>query len=357
VRRKLLLADDSTTIRRVIELTFSAEDVDVVSVDDGEQAIQRIPLEEPDIVLADIAIAKRNGYDVAEFVKEHPGLSHVPVLLLTGAFEPVDEARARQVKAAGVVVKPFEPHLLVARVRELVDTARSQSRQPGAEASSPRSPMHPPAPESSDRIEPAAVPPAGAGSTTTEPSLPAPQMGGARAESSSTSLDDYFDRLDAAFQTLGASQSPRPPAPRMTDDAFDADVPTIEDVLSGAPLQAPADVQSHGRVAPPPPEPADSSSTLAPSAGRRVPPAPRRPDTLADLFALLLAIEQGEANAGSLRLEDRRPLEITDELVDAVTHRVLERLAPDTVREVVEEIVLEVAERLVREEIDRIKRG
>ena len=97
VTHKLLLADDSVTIQRVIELTFSGEDMQVVTVGDGEQAIARIPIERPDIVLADIGMPKRSGYDVAAFVKGRPDLSHIPVLLLAGAFEPVDEARAQQV--------------------------------------------------------------------------------------------------------------------------------------------------------------------------------------------------------------------------------------------------------------------
>ena len=357
MRRKLLLADDSTTIRRVIELTFSGEDVEVISVDDGEEAIQRIQADGPDIVLADISISKRNGYDVAEFVKDHRELSHVPVLLLTGAFEPVDEVRARQVNAAGVVVKPFEPHLLVARVRELVEAPRRPFVPPAVERPPVDAPVEPREPDVDDRPDPAAASSGGAAPATPEPTVPTPQIGVARAEPSSTSLDDYFDRLDAAFQTLGTSQTPRPPSPPVTQDAFDANVPTIEDVLSGASLQSPPDIPSHGRIAPPPPEPADSSSTLAASPGRRLSPAARQGTALGDLFALLLAVEQGEANASSLKIEMPPALEITDELVDRVSRRVLERIATDTVREVVEEIVLEVAERLVQQEIDRIRKG
>ena len=142
---KLLLADDSVTIQRVVELTFSGEDVQVITVGDGEQAIARIPIERPDIVLADIGMPKRSGYDVAAFVKGRPDLAHIPVLLLAGAFEPVDDARAQQVKCDGVLVKPFEPQQVVSRVRELVEGARERmahvipmpSPQPAA-ASRPR---------------------------------------------------------------------------------------------------------------------------------------------------------------------------------------------------------------------------
>jgi CheY-like chemotaxis protein len=137
VTRRLLLADDSVTIQRVVELTFSGEDIEVVTVSDGEEAIASMTADPPDIILADIAMPKKNGYEVAAFVKEHPTLSRVPVLLLAGAFEPVDEERAKRVKCDGVLVKPFETHEVITRVRELIDG----NRQDG-----PPEPVTPPAP-------------------------------------------------------------------------------------------------------------------------------------------------------------------------------------------------------------------
>src|SRR5258705_82631 len=108
---------------RVIELTFAGEDVQVVTVGDGEQALARVQSDRPDIVLADIGMPKRSGSDVAAFIKHTPMLSHIPVLLLTGAFEPVDEARVRQAGCDGVLVKPFEPRQVIDRVRELLGRA------------------------------------------------------------------------------------------------------------------------------------------------------------------------------------------------------------------------------------------
>jgi CheY-like chemotaxis protein len=70
--KKLLLADDSITIQRVVELTFSGEDVQVLTAGDGEEAIARIPKEKPDIILADIGMPKRSGYEVSAFVKSRP---------------------------------------------------------------------------------------------------------------------------------------------------------------------------------------------------------------------------------------------------------------------------------------------
>ncbi|MDQ3421674.1 MAG: response regulator, partial [Acidobacteriota bacterium] len=92
---KLLLADDSVTIQRVIELTFADEDISVIAVGDGRKAIERVQSDRPDIVLADVGMPEHDGYEVAAFVKGTPSLAHIPVLLLTGAFEPIDEGRAQ----------------------------------------------------------------------------------------------------------------------------------------------------------------------------------------------------------------------------------------------------------------------
>lgn len=126
----LLLADDSVTIQRVIELTFADEHVRVISAGDGQVAIQKIDAERPDIVLADVGMPKVDGYGVAAHVKGSAALRHIPVLLLTGAFEPIDEDKARATGCDGVLVKPFEPQVLISRVRELLAGQRSTELWP-----------------------------------------------------------------------------------------------------------------------------------------------------------------------------------------------------------------------------------
>ena len=120
VPQTLLLADDSVTIQRVIELTFADEDIDVVAVSDGDQAIARLDSIPPDIVLVDVGMPGKSGYEVAAYVKQSPRLSHIPVVLLTGAFEPIDEARAAGAGCDGVLAKPFEPQAVIGRVKELL---------------------------------------------------------------------------------------------------------------------------------------------------------------------------------------------------------------------------------------------
>jgi CheY-like chemotaxis protein len=321
VPHTLLLADDSITIQRVIELTFADEDIRVVAVSDGKQAVQRAQAEAPDIVLADIGMPEMDGYEVAAFIKGTPGLSHVPVLLLTGAFEPVDDQRARAAGCDGVLVKPFEPQMVISRVKELI------ARRPAASSL----PSVPAGPLPGHAAPPAFVAPPPA-------------------------TDEYFDRLDAALSN------------------FDSSAPTT--AIPGPAMNAPGEPVPAGAAPTPPvpdavPEPVRSEPALPSAAGQRPdlpavipPPAPpmrtlteppaaspahqsSAPSPLAEAFEALLAAEQGRPleSAAAQRLGS------SDSLIDHITRQVIARLADDRMRDV----VIEVAERLVREEIARIK--
>jgi len=106
---KILVADDNANIQKMVSLSFEDRGVQVVAVGNGEAAVRRIPDLNPDLVLADIFMPVRNGYEVCEFVKKDERFSHVPVILLVGAFDPLDEKEARRVGADGVLKKPFVP--------------------------------------------------------------------------------------------------------------------------------------------------------------------------------------------------------------------------------------------------------
>jgi CheY-like chemotaxis protein len=201
---KLLLADDSITIQRVIELTFADEDIDVITVGNGQAAIDRAETERPDIVLADAAMQERDGYEVAAFIKSHPQLSHVPVVLLAGAFEPIDEARARAAGCDGVLVKPFEPQMVISRVKDLLSGNRPANMwAAGPTAQGPLRAAAPAPPRDS--------PGPGTGLVTSR-TEPAPQPQDQNAPRSDDPLEAYFDRLDAAVTARAAAPMPAPPA-------------------------------------------------------------------------------------------------------------------------------------------------
>ena len=114
--RKLLLADDSITIQKVVELVLAEEDFEIKSVSNGEDALNILSSFRPDIVLADIEMPKVNGYQLCDRIKKNPELSHVPVILLAGAFEPIDEELSREVSADDSVIKPFESQELISKI-------------------------------------------------------------------------------------------------------------------------------------------------------------------------------------------------------------------------------------------------
>jgi CheY-like chemotaxis protein len=106
---RILVADDNTNIQKMVVLAFQERGIEVIAVGNGEAAVRRIPDGNPDLVLADVFMPVRNGYEVCEFVKKDPRFSHIPVILLVGAFDPLDEKEARRVGADGVLKKPFVP--------------------------------------------------------------------------------------------------------------------------------------------------------------------------------------------------------------------------------------------------------
>jgi CheY-like chemotaxis protein len=130
--RKLLLADDSITIQKVVGLTFADEGVKVVSVGNGREAVERLEEVAPDIVLADVFMPEMSGYQVCEYIKQNEKLSHIPVMLLVGSFEPFDELEARRVGANDILTKPFQSiRRLIDKVGALV-TGPLDGEAPGA---------------------------------------------------------------------------------------------------------------------------------------------------------------------------------------------------------------------------------
>jgi CheY-like chemotaxis protein len=369
---KLLLADDSVTIQRVIELTFADEDVQVIAVGDGQKAIERIEADRPDIVLADVGMPERNGYEVAAFVKNAPHLAHIPVLLLPGAFEPVDEERAGAVGCDGVLAKPFEPHMVITRVKELLAggaASRGPMRGPdgvtefavpavapaaeGVAGPEEATPALVPdvavaAPESEE--EPAQellAPPvaAQAGDTAARFSrrtpIAVPGFGApAPPPESHAALDEYFDRLDAAFATL--QQGPAEGAPPSAG-AASAEVPSALAQGTGDEAGAAAGDQP--------------VKAAAPRATATALKAPAQAPGIAQAFSALFAAERGETipDVPAFIGPAAVPQVSVDDLAERVTRQVLERLSDRVVRDTVADIVSRVAERLVRDEIERVK--
>jgi CheY-like chemotaxis protein len=127
---KILLADDSITIQKVVNLTFADEGIEVVAVSNGEVAEKRLSEINPDLVLADIFMPGKSGYELCHYIKQSPQFKHIPVVLLVGAFEPFDKAEADRVGADAHLTKPFESRALVETVHRLIQKSRSTEAKP-----------------------------------------------------------------------------------------------------------------------------------------------------------------------------------------------------------------------------------
>ena len=132
MKRLILLADDSPTIQRLVAQTFHDGNFEVVAVSNGDAAIRKFEEVRPELVLADIYMPGKNGYEVCAVVKKHPELGGTPVVLLAGAFDAYDEETASQVGAAAHITKPFEPHALVNLVVSLLPKEAPKRAAAGA---------------------------------------------------------------------------------------------------------------------------------------------------------------------------------------------------------------------------------
>lgn len=143
MQRTILLADDSPTIRRLVTQTFADGNFRVVEVNNGDAAIRTFEDIRPSVVLADIYMPGKNGYQVCSYVRSHPELGSTPVVLLVGAFDAFDQDSAKQAGATASITKPFEPGALIELVKSVIGPEREEPK---------------PAPRFEPRLEPAPEP-------------------------------------------------------------------------------------------------------------------------------------------------------------------------------------------------------
>jgi len=144
MRRTILVADDSPTIRRLVTQIFADANFRIIEVNNGDAAIKTFEEVRPSVVLADIYMPGRNGYQVCDYVRSHPQLGQTPVILLVGAFDAFDDDAAKKAGATASITKPFQPSVLIDLVTSILP-ADSPVDSPAAE---------PPAVQSISTFEP-----------------------------------------------------------------------------------------------------------------------------------------------------------------------------------------------------------
>lgn len=299
---KLLLAEDSLAIQQVVQLAFNGEDVDVVVVDDGNAAIAAVEREPPDIVLADASLPGTDGYDLAACIGHRAADSSLPVVLLTGAFEPVDQDRANASGCRDILVKPFVPRDLVTRVMTLLDPAYvAPPREPEAGEATPFK--------------------AGAGKAR-KPEARPPEPTHVESQPEPVPI-----RSGPAPQPIDVTPVPEP------------------EPVESAPAPEPIVVR-------PAPEPLEVSPAPEPTA------LAHRP-ILAQAFATFLAAERelaprSEGMSASIASPSATSPDFGDAMKRELTRRVRRRLTKGFVRDMAAKVVAKAVDRVVREELARM---
>lgn len=124
---RILVADDSITIQKIVAMAFENEDVEVEGIGDGQEALDKIPEFKPDIVLADVDMPGLDGFQLSEKIKENPDLANIKVLLLASDFEDFDEGRFNKCQAENHISKPFKSDDIVQMVTQVMEGAQAKA--------------------------------------------------------------------------------------------------------------------------------------------------------------------------------------------------------------------------------------
>jgi CheY-like chemotaxis protein len=356
----LLLADDSLTIQRVVSLTFADQPVRLVVAKDGQDAINRMAKERPDLVLADTNMPCVDGYELARWVRDQPHLSTVPVLLLAGVADPVDEQRLHDSGANGVLEKPFEPSHVISRVKELLGLRGAAPAAAGGRLVTAPNVGAAPAPVRNPEAAPRPAD-SGAGragtpsqdSVSDDPSITRAGEGAEPAPDQSQA-SEYATRGEVASDVSARFDAP----PGDTPDWFAEDAASLssgpsvllaeELNLSVPAFDGTVDARGSSPGTDHPLPPASSSSVASSRAHTLGSPA--------DVFESLLAAEQGQTLPPGLASTSA---DLSPAVLDDLATRVAERLRPQlqTLGSDMRSSVAEMVQAAVNDALERALHG
>ena len=307
--KKILLADDSLTIQKVVELTLSGTGYELTCVSDGRKAIESLKASRPDLILADVVMPEKNGYEVCEAIKGNPATARIPVILLSGTFEPFDRERADRVGNDMVITKPFDAHQLVERIDALL------ARTPAPPADAPRE----------EEAEPFEI-------LFLDDTLP---VSGHTA--APTEVNPFGPDHDFSFSAQSENHEPESAGP--------------------APGFSPSpDSEPSRQAAPAPPE--EAPAQLPASEPPAMLPRPESPiEEISASDAEILFDVPFEP--GPLPPAGAAPAvpELTEAQIDAIAARVVQKLSDRVVREIAWDVVPDLAERAVKRRIEELESG
>lgn len=404
--KKILLADDSITIQKVVELTFSEEEYQVSCVSNGAQALKKITEWGPDVALLDVIMPERNGYEVCEEMKRNPATAGIPVLLLSGTFEPFDQQRADAAGARGHLTKPFESQALVLKVEELLAGAPVESAPDQAGDAMPEPRMNPvETPDAAAHmptsaafasaegvaLQPGAPPPIADSTplgsldgdalmgedpapTRDHPALqtPDPAAGGSYVGFADLDVDggdspeivpDRYDEPASAESTMRVDRADVPgaagaaPKPELRGDVWPAEPvrhvkeEPIEGLTGAFEIQDPTPEVTGSDVSFDEVESPAGFPPPAPASGSTAPPSDRH--ALTDPAPTHRSDSAGGGDAGATG--GNGPVTLTPEVIDLIAERVVQRISDRVVREIAWDVVPHTAEAIVRQRIKELE--
>jgi CheY-like chemotaxis protein len=305
--KTILLADDSLTIQKVVELTFMEEDFDVVSVSDGDHALAKLGELTPALVIADVHMPGAPGYEVCSQVKTaHPG---VPVLLLVGTFEVFDEQEAQAAGADAHLKKPFDSQELLQMVEGLVGAVADTVVEPEPEPEEMTAPVESPVPPIPDPVE------------------PEQEMG--------------FD-----ISSVRVEQPSGPVAEAEIEEIVAEEVPSAVDEMDFIPAEVePEPVAEVVTSAP-------EEMAFAPAEVEPEPVAEEIPDPVAPVVEEEPAATPPPASASEAVAADPQ---LSEEDVERIARKVVEYLGEDIVREISWEVIPDLAEIVIKSRLRELE--
>jgi two-component system alkaline phosphatase synthesis response regulator PhoP len=123
-QERVLVVDDEVYILHILDFILGAESYEVVTATDGEQALQRVREDKPDLVILDIMMPKLDGYETCRIIKSDEATKHIPVILLTAKGREIDQKLGEEVGASDYITKPFSPTKLIERVQSILGVRR-----------------------------------------------------------------------------------------------------------------------------------------------------------------------------------------------------------------------------------------
>jgi CheY-like chemotaxis protein len=364
MEKRVLIADDSLTIQKVVELTFADSNYRLTCVSNGRLALEKVREQAPDLILADVVMPEKNGYEVCEEIKRNPATASIPVVLLAGTFEPFDRERAQRLGCDAILSKPFDSRELFRKVEALI-AARPQPAEPPAPASSPEpdTPIPPASPAAPSPFDAGFAEEDFTGSIRTlragrgEPL--ANLYGPEDVESALEAFREVEPTARAAEWRPADASTQEVPAARMTresgarfadegaepDEAADYEEPRISIAFDDGRTQR-IDVSRFRRertpddvVEPLPPLPVESVPEPEITSPAAVEPRPEP--------------ARATEPIGARELTDSE----IERLAEKLAEKIVEKLSDRIIREVAWEVVPETAELVVRERLKELESG